>query len=247
MWTSSRTRREKDAFSLSSTWCVPFTRLSRTRIQSPSRLLHPYGALRVAGYAPGQQRIAWMACQGINEAIKGLEQVVAYLDDAIVFESDPSAHVKTIRALFERLRMHNLKLSKSFARLGATDADFLDHSISPAGVRPNADNVSALALTPMLRDPKQPRSLLGGLSYCRKFVRDMSKRNRHITVLLKKSVKFLFTPAMEAIMRDMFTESSAPPVLVLPDWGAVEDAPSLFGCTATPTLMGLVLDRKSVV
>ena len=35
-----------------------------------------------------------------NEAIKGLEQVVANLDDVIVFGSDPTAHVKTIRALF---------------------------------------------------------------------------------------------------------------------------------------------------
>ena len=35
-----------------------------------------------------------------NEVIKGLEQVAAYLDDVIVFDSDPTAHVKTIRALF---------------------------------------------------------------------------------------------------------------------------------------------------
>ena len=74
----------------------------------------------------------------INEIIKGLARVAAYLDDVIVFDSDPSANVKTVRALFERLRKHNLKLSSSKARLGATDANFLDHSISPEGIRPNA-------------------------------------------------------------------------------------------------------------
>ena len=75
----------------------------------------------------------------INEVIKGLEPMAAYLDDVIVFESDPTAHVRTMRALFERLCKHNPKLSPSKARLGATDADSLGHSISPAGVRPNAE------------------------------------------------------------------------------------------------------------
>ena len=75
----------------------------------------------------------------INEVIKGLEQVEAYLDDVIVFHSDPTAHVKTMRTLFERLRKHILKFSPSKARLEATDAECLGHSLSPAGVRPNAD------------------------------------------------------------------------------------------------------------
>ena len=43
-----------------------------------------------------------------------------------------------MRAVFERLRKHNLKLSPSKAHLGATDADFLGHFISPAGGRANA-------------------------------------------------------------------------------------------------------------
>ena len=72
----------------------------------------------------------------INEVIKGLKQVAAYLDDVIVFDSDPIAHVQTIRSLFERLREHTLKLFPSKARLGATDANFLGHSISPGGPTP---------------------------------------------------------------------------------------------------------------
>ena len=37
----------------------------------------------------------------INEVMKGFKRVVAYLDDVIVFDSDPIAHVQTIRYLFE--------------------------------------------------------------------------------------------------------------------------------------------------
>ena len=65
----------------------------------------------------------------IHEVIKrsgtggGLPRA-AYLDVVIVFGFDPTAHVKTIRVLFERLRKHNLKLPPSTVRLGTTDAFF---------------------------------------------------------------------------------------------------------------------------
>ena len=94
----------------------------------------------------------------INEVIKGLKQVAAYLDDVIVFDSDPIAHVQTIRSLFERLREHNIKLCPSKARLVSADANFLGHSISPAGLRPNAEKVSALIDVPMPTDVKQVRA-----------------------------------------------------------------------------------------
>ena len=97
--------------------------------------------------------------------IKGLKQVAAYLDDVIVFDSDPVAHVRTILALFERLRKHNLELFPSKARLGTTDVNFLGHSISPAGLRLNAENVSALTNMPMPTDVKQVGALMGGINY----------------------------------------------------------------------------------
>ena len=89
--------------------------------------------------------------------------MAAYLYNVIVFECDPTAHAKTMRALFECLRKHDLKLSPSKARMRATYDDFLGHSISPAGVRPNAENNSALIKMAMPRDLKLVRALLGSV------------------------------------------------------------------------------------
>ena len=110
--------------------------------------------------------------------------------------------MSTIRSLFERLRKHNLMLPPSKARLGATDAKFLSHSISPAGLRPNAQKVSALINMPMPTDVKQVCALMGGINYCRKFLPDLSKRLRPINSLLRKGVKFAFTSAMEEFVRE---------------------------------------------
>ena len=152
-----------------------------------------------------------------NEVIKGLTQVAAYLDDVIVFDSDPVTHVRTIRPLFERLREHNLKLSPSKARLSATDANFLGHYISPAGLRPNSEKVSALTNMSMPTDFKQVRARMGGINYYRKFVPDLSKRLRPITALLRKGVTLAFTPAMAKLVREIMSELTTPPVFLFPD------------------------------
>ena len=68
-----------------------------------------------------------------------------------------------MRALFERLRKHNIEVSPSKARLGPTDADFFIHSISPASIHRNADKIAALSKMPMPQDLKQMCALLVGV------------------------------------------------------------------------------------
>ncbi|CAB1117165.1 unnamed protein product [Ectocarpus sp. CCAP 1310/34] len=185
-------------------------------------------------------------CKVVNEVIKNLRGVASYLDDLIVFDDTPATHVGTMRALVERLRAHNLKPTPPKATIGATQADFLGHTISPDGVRPNGAKVSALTKMPMPRDVKQLRSLLGGLSYYRKFLPNMAKRIRPLTTLLKKQEKFIFTPSMEQAVRVLLAELANPPVLVYPDWDAVSDGsrPSHLYCNASRDGFGGTLEQE---
>ena len=99
----------------------------------------------------GRSAAGWFV-KVINEVIKGLVDVTAYLNDIIVFDPDPSAHVLLIKELFKQLRKHNFKLSPSKAKIGATDADSLGHIISPAGIWPNASKFAARTRMSMLLD-----------------------------------------------------------------------------------------------
>ena len=98
----------------------------------------------------------------------------------------------------------------------------------------------------MPEDLKQLRSLLGGLSYYGKFQRDMAKRIQPITSFLKQGVKFVFTPAMEAIVRELLAELSTPPVLVYPNWDGVTDnsRPFLLYCDASVDGFGATLEQE---
>ena len=92
------------------------------------------------------------------------------------FDASPLEHVRTLREFLSRLRKHDLKLSPSKARLGATELDFLGHSISPAGLHPDTNKVRAMTEMPMPTNISQLRSLLGGLSYYSKFLPNLSNR-----------------------------------------------------------------------
>ena len=60
-----------------------------------------------------------------------------------------------MKKFFLRLRKQSLKLSPSKFTIGATDADFLGHTISPASIMPNAQKVEALMKMPVSEDLKQ--------------------------------------------------------------------------------------------
>ena len=120
----------------------------------------------------------------------GLDNILMYLDDAIGPDYCPLHYVATLATFFARLHLHKLKLSPDKSRISATRVDFLGHVILADGVRPNDARVAALARMPMPTGIKQLRSLLGGLSYYRKFLPNMAYHIRPVTALLEKSAAF---------------------------------------------------------
>ena len=169
-----------------------------------------------------------------------------YLDDAIGSDDCPLRHVVTLATFFARLRLHKLKLSPDESRIGAARVDFLGHIISPDGVRPNDDRVAALTRMPMPTDIEPLRSLLGGLSYYRKFLPNMTCRIRPITALLKKGAAFDFTSTMEDTVRALLVELATPPILVFPDLDAVVDTsqPFRLHCDASTAGLGATLEQE---
>ena len=176
----------------------------------------------------------------------GLANIRMYLDDAIGSDDCPIYHVATLATFFSRLRLHKLKLFPDKSRIRVARVNFWGHVISADGVRPNDDRVAALMRMPMPTDIKQLRSLLGGLSYYRKFQPNMACRVRPITALLKKGAAFDFTFTMEDTVRALLAELAAPQVLVFPDWDAVIDTsrPFRLHCDASTAGLGATLEQE---
>ena len=205
----------------------------------------PQGAASAPAWFVSVMRLAWFVSV-MRLVTAGLDNIRMYLDDAIGSDDCPLHHVTTLAAFFVRLRLHQLKLSPDKSRIGAARVDFLGHIISADGVRPNDDRVAALTRMSMPSDIKQLRSLLGGLSYYRKFLPNMARLIRSITALLKKGAAFDFTSAMEYTVRALLAELAAPPILVFLDWDTVIDTtrPFRLHCDASTAGLRATLEQE---
>ena len=131
----------------------------------------------------------------------------------------------------------NLALSPNKTRIGAARVDFLGRVISQDGVRPNDDKIAALAQIPMPRDIKQPRSLLGGLSYYRKFLSTMAKHVRSITSLLKKELRLTSLPRWKRPFAPYSRNSQPHRYLSFPIGTLLSTSLDHSACTAMPAPM----------
>ena len=211
-----------------------------TAFCTPSELYEclrmPQGAARAPAWFVSAMRLV----------TSGLDKIRMYLDDAFGSNDSPTAHVATLATFFSRLRLHYLKLSPNKTRIGAARVEFLGHVISQDGVRPNDDKIAALARMPMPPGIKELSSLLGGLSYYRKFLPNMAKRIRPIMALLKKGATFSFIPPMKEAARALLAELAAPPILVFLDWNAVigKSRPFRLHCDASTDGLGSTLEQE---
>ena len=66
-----------------------------------------------------------------------LTYCLIYLDDVIIYSKMPAEHLQRMRVIFDRLRMHGLKLKPSKCKLFKTEINYLAYHVSKAGVLPS--------------------------------------------------------------------------------------------------------------
>ncbi|CAB1110566.1 unnamed protein product [Ectocarpus sp. CCAP 1310/34] len=110
----------------------------------------------------------------------------------------------------------NLKLAPKKTNLGVKVVTFLGHQVTAEGIGPDPEKVRPLREVPMPTNVSQLRSLLGSLSYYRKFLKNMSAKLKPINAMLKKGEKFAFTADHVAVVRKMMDILSGPTVLAFP-------------------------------
>ena len=137
-------------------------------------------------------------------------------------------------------------MSPSKSEIGAQEINFLGHTISPRGVKPYAKKVEALRKLPMPNNVSELRSLLGGLSYYRKFLPNLSRRLQPITRLLKKDVPFSFNAEIEAVVREVLKVLTKASVLVYPYFEAAQNGSRKFRlyCGASAAGFGTTLEQS---
>jgi hypothetical protein len=158
------------------------------------------------------QRLIYLVLAGL-ESFTG-----SFLDDIIIFSNSWEDHLCHIQQVFDRIKAAGLTIKKSKCVFATAEVDFLGHRVGLGKVEPRRKTVQALLDFPKPMDQKQLRSYLGLAGYYRKFIPHFAQIAACLTNLLKKGVKFQWTPETEAAFLDLKSRLASKPILRPPDF-----------------------------
>jgi hypothetical protein len=163
--------------------------------------------------------------------------VLVFIDDILVYSSTLEEHQEHLRAVFEILATHKLKVKRSKCTFAQTKLKYLGHIISASGVATDPKNLEAVRMWPVPANAKDVRKFLGLAGYYRKFVRNFGLISRILTDLLKKNEPFVWTSDHQQAFDSLKQALLAAPVLALPNF----DKPFVVETDASDRGIGAVL------
>lgn len=157
----------------------------------------------------------------MNEVLEGLinKICVVYLDDILVFSTSLQEHMINLRLVFQRLRRYNLKVQVDKCNFLKKETQFLGHTITANGVKPNNDKIEAIDSIPLPTTQTQIKSFLGITGYYRKFIKDYAKIAQPMTFYLKKNKKIdIKDITYVKAHQELKNALQSKPVLIYPDF-----------------------------
>lgn len=124
-----------------------------------------------------------------------------YLDDIIIYSENMSDHLQHLRLVFERLRLHNLKISPSKCVIATSEITYLGRKITQTTTRPLEEHKLQINNYTAPVNRKQLQSFLGLCNWVREYIPNAAIVTRPLTKLLSNEYKFKWTnEAQEAFL-----------------------------------------------
>jgi len=157
------------------------------------------------------------AMANVMAGLIGIKCLV-YLDDIIIYGKNLNDHNQKLIDVFERLRIHNLKIEPDKCEFLKKECLFLGHIISEHGIKPDPNKITSVMNFPAPKNVKQIKSFLGLSGYYRKFINNYSSIANPMTNLLKKDVKFNWDDKCQQAFDKLKTILCSEPILQYPDF-----------------------------
>ncbi|GFS98869.1 hypothetical protein TNCV_3528521 [Trichonephila clavipes] len=96
----------------------------------------------------------------VDEVLRGLNFVYAFIDDILVASSSEAEHIQHLRLLFQRLDQYGLSINPSKCTFGVPTLNFLGFQVCSSGIKPLEDRVEAIFKFPQPTTITQLRRFL---------------------------------------------------------------------------------------
>eukprot|EP00762_Andalucia_godoyi_P005374 ANDGO_06758.mRNA.1 Retrovirus-related Pol polyprotein from transposon 412 len=142
--------------------------------------------------------------RAMNDVLRGLVGICCevFIDDIGVYGSNNEEFLTNLRAVFDRLRLHKLRLNKSKCRLGLSEMVYLGHLVNGEGVRLTDERKQGLVNLQAPKSTAQLRSFMGLANYMRSFVPRFAELAKPLHRLCSDKVPFLWDKSCQ----NAFTE-----------------------------------------
>lgn len=133
-------------------------------------VITPFGLFEFLVMTFGLRNAAQTFQRHIDNALRGLDFVWAYLDDIFIASDSEEQHEEHLKIVFERLRMYGLKINPVKCVFGVNKIEFLSHQISSDGIEPSPAKVKAIRQYPKPTNIIELRRYLGVINFYRRFL-----------------------------------------------------------------------------
>ncbi|MBW0574409.1 hypothetical protein O181_114124, partial [Austropuccinia psidii MF-1] len=124
----------------------------------------------------------------VNDIFQDLLYVyaVVYLDEIMVFSKSEEEDVTHVSTVLSRLRANNRFAKGSKFLFHVSSVEYLGYVVSSEGLKMDQEKVQQILNWPPPRNLKALESFLGFANFCRRFIKNYSKKIRSLTSFLKK-------------------------------------------------------------
>ena len=129
----------------------------------------------------------------MDSILQGIPNVICYLDDILVTDTDDQAHLQNLKAVLHRLEECGLRVKLAKCEFMKASVEYLGHRVSSQGLHPLESKQDAIVQAPEPQNLQQLRSYLGLLNYYGKFIPNLATIAHPLHNLLRNNVKWSWT------------------------------------------------------
>lgn len=149
----------------------------------------PFGLFEFTRMPFGLRNAAQTFQRFMNEVVRGLDFVFVYIDDILVASQSEEEHKEHLRILFERLSEFGININTSKCIFGSCALEFLSHTITPDGITPSLERITAIKDFPQPTSIRQIQQFVGMINYYHRFIPKLAEMlcpiHAHLATLLK--------------------------------------------------------------
>ncbi|XP_062702030.1 uncharacterized protein K02A2.6-like [Aedes albopictus] len=147
--------------------------------------------------SPGVKTAPGEFQQIVDSMVADLEDVSVYLDDIILASNSLEEHLQQLERLLARIEEYGFHLKIGKSNFFMQQIQYLGLIVDDQGIRPDPEKIKAIVNMPAPHDVPSLRSFLGAVNYYGKFVRAIHDLRQPMDALLKKDVKWNWSPACQ--------------------------------------------------